>query len=336
MRILAVCGSLQAQSSNLTLLRAAEASAPPGVEVVVFDGLRELPLFNPDVEALGAPDSVDRWRRALAGSDAVLVASPEYGHSLPGSLKNAIDWVIGSGELERKIVAITAAVPGEERGRRGLQALRDTLAAVRATIVGGVPIPRGPRFEEHVASLVRALVEAVDTDRALRAPGDRPHPSAPPRALLDIRAFEGDRAALLGLFRMADDSERQIAAYIDAGEIITALDGDAIVGHVQLVGGADGGATELKSVAVAEHRRGAGIGRALVEDALRRSRERGVPRLVVAAAAADVGTLRFYQRLGFRLWRIERDAFGREHGYPDDIEIGGVPLRDRVWLERMT
>jgi chromate reductase, NAD(P)H dehydrogenase (quinone) len=90
---------------------------------------------------------------------------PEYGFSLPGALKNGIDWVIGSGELEGKIVAITAAVPAPERGRRGLQALRDTLSAVRATIIGGEPIPVGPEFDAEIAQLVRTLIEAVMAER---------------------------------------------------------------------------------------------------------------------------------------------------------------------------
>jgi NAD(P)H-dependent FMN reductase len=165
LRILAICGSLQARSKNLTLLNVAAASAPPGVELQVFDGLRDLPPFNPDLEAMAAPDSVLRWRQALADCDAVLIASPEYGFSLPGALKNGIDWVIGSGELEGKVVGITAAVPAPERGRRGLQALRDTLTAVRATIVGGEPIPIGPEFERRVAALVRALVETAPAAR---------------------------------------------------------------------------------------------------------------------------------------------------------------------------
>jgi NAD(P)H-dependent FMN reductase len=160
-RILAICGSLQAQSANRTLLAAAAAAAPEGVEVVLFDGLGKLPLFNPDLEANGEPPEVRAWRRALAESDALLIASPEYGHSLPGALKNGIDWVIGSGELEGKVVAITAAVPGPERGRRGLQALKDTLGAVSAKIVGGEPIARGPDFEQRVAELMRELVERV-------------------------------------------------------------------------------------------------------------------------------------------------------------------------------
>lgn len=161
MKILGICGSLQRASGNLTLLTIAAASAPRDVEVVLFDGLRELPHFNPDIEASGAPESVMRWRRALSESHALLIASPEYGFSLPGVLKNGIDWVIGSGELEGKVVAITAAVPAPERGRRGLQALRDTLSAVRATIVGGEPIPKGPEHERRVAELVRALVSAA-------------------------------------------------------------------------------------------------------------------------------------------------------------------------------
>lgn len=162
MKVLAICGSLQAKSGNLALLKAAAALVPPGVDLVLFDGLRELPHFNPDVEASGVPESVRQWRRALAASDAVLIASPEYGFSLPGVLKNAIDWVIGSGELEEKVVAITAAVAGPQRGQHGLEALRNTLSAVRATVVGGAqPIAKGPGLESQVAALLRALVAAA-------------------------------------------------------------------------------------------------------------------------------------------------------------------------------
>ena len=168
MRILAISGSLQAKSTNLALLTEAASVVPPGVEFVLFDGLRDLPHFNLDIDADAVPESVLRWRQALAGSDAVFIASPEYGFSLPGVLKNAIDWVIGSGELEGKVVGITAAVPGPERGRRGLQALRDTLAAVRATIVGGEPIPTGPALEREVAALLQALIEAADNMNSAR------------------------------------------------------------------------------------------------------------------------------------------------------------------------
>ena len=150
MRILAVCGSLQSQSKNLALLGTAARCVPPAVELVLFDGLGDLPHFNPDIEATATPDSVLRWRQALASSDAVLIACPEYGFSLPGVLKNAIDWVIGSGELEGKIVAITAAVPGPARG---------------------------PEFERLVAALVESLVQAVHTQKTTK-PFPRNDPSA--------------------------------------------------------------------------------------------------------------------------------------------------------------
>jgi NAD(P)H-dependent FMN reductase len=170
MKILAISGSLQAKSKNVALLLTARRSAPAGVELVLFDGLRDLPHFNPDLEAGAIPQSVVHWRQALASSNAVLIASPEYGFSLPGVLKNAIDWVIGSGELEGKVVAVTAAVPGPERGRRGLRALCDTLSAVRAEIVGGEPIPIGPEFERHVTALVEDLVRITGSRKTSSAP----------------------------------------------------------------------------------------------------------------------------------------------------------------------
>ncbi len=166
---LAISGSLQQKSGNLELLRLAAAAAPAGVEVVLSDALRHLPHFDPDLEADGAaaPPAVQAWRQALAASDALLIAAPEYGHSLPGALKNGIDWTIGTGELERKVVAITAAVPGPARGRLGLQALRQTLGAVSARVVGGEPIARGPAFASEVEALLQALV-----DEARRSPED--------------------------------------------------------------------------------------------------------------------------------------------------------------------
>ena len=161
MRILAISGSLQARSGNLALLETAAAHAPSGVEVALFDGLRELPHFDLDLERNGPLPVVQAWREALDRSDGLLIASPEYGFSLPGALKNGIDWVIGSGELERKVIAVTASVQHPERGRRGLQALRDTLGALSVTVVGGATIVRGPGFERDVAALLAALVDAI-------------------------------------------------------------------------------------------------------------------------------------------------------------------------------
>ncbi|TDU88062.1 acetyltransferase (GNAT) family protein [Kribbella voronezhensis] len=147
-----------------------------------------------------------------------------------------------------------------------------------------------------------------------------------------IRLFEGDREVLRPLFREADDSEQGIDAYLGLGDILVADDGGEVVGHLQLVG--DGDEAELKSLAVAETHRGTGVGRALVAAALRRCRERGVRRITVSTASADTGNLRFYQRQGFRLLKVERDVFGPAEGYPEGIVIDGIPLRDRVWLDQ--
>ena len=155
-----------------------------------------------------------------------------------------------------------------------------------------------------------------------------------PMAKVEIHPFDGDREVLRPLFRMADDSEHEIDRYLLDGEILTAVDEGTLVGHLQLVNGQSDGIVELKSMAVIDTRRGNGVGRALVEEAVRRSQSPGMLRLVVATAAADTGNLRFYQRLNFRMVRIERDAFGPEAGYADGTLIDGIPLRDRVWLER--
>ncbi|HEX8796826.1 MAG TPA: NAD(P)H-dependent oxidoreductase [Polyangiaceae bacterium] len=210
MRILGVSGSLQSRSGNRALLDAARACARDGVEVVIFEGLREIPPFDPDQDAAGAPDAVVAWRRALAGSDAVLVASPEYGFSLPGSLKNAIDWAIGSGELEGKVVGLTAAVNVEGRGRRGLEALADTLRAVSARIVGGSGIVRGPSFERDVGALVSALItEAQHPEQ----PPDHGMGMLRPSALVAawVDAFNRADSDALAAFYAADAVNHQVA-----------------------------------------------------------------------------------------------------------------------------
>jgi chromate reductase, NAD(P)H dehydrogenase (quinone) len=169
MRVLALCGSLQAKSSNLELLHKATGLAPAGMHIELFDGIRSLPHFNPDLEIHAVIPEVDAFRCALTASDALLIAAPEYGHSLPGALKNAIDWVIGSGELEGKIVALTCAAASEDRGRKGLLALQTTLAAVRAQVAFGTPLRSGPTLDTAIAALLRTLEAAIAAARLLEA-----------------------------------------------------------------------------------------------------------------------------------------------------------------------
>lgn len=151
---------------------------------------------------------------------------------------------------------------------------------------------------------------------------------------MSIERFRGDRNLLLSLFALADDSPKQIASYISLGEVLVAREGDLIKGHLQILETDDAGVFELKSMAVNESCQRTGIGRSLVEAAVVHCRDRGGRRLVVSTATADLGNLRFYQRRGFRMYQIVRDAFSPLRGYPEAKLIDGIPLRDQVFLER--
>ena len=165
LRLLGICGSLQARSSNRTLLEVAQRLLPRDVELVLFEGLGELPHFNPDLDGDQVAEAVVAFRRALAACDGVLIACPEYGHSLPGALKNAIDWSISSGELTSKVVAITASTNMPGRGALGLSALAQTLRGVNAVIVGGESIARGEGFERDLGALLRDMISTIRTPR---------------------------------------------------------------------------------------------------------------------------------------------------------------------------
>ncbi|MCD9087092.1 NAD(P)H-dependent oxidoreductase [Stenotrophomonas sp. SY1] len=139
-RILAIAGSLRRSSWNLLLLEAATACTPPGMTVSVYRDLGAVPLFNEDLEqeAGGAPDAVKRLRREVSAADGVLFATPEYNQSLPGVLKNAIDWVSrGAPEdvLAGKPVAIMGATSGRWGTRLAQHALRQTLHATECMIM---------------------------------------------------------------------------------------------------------------------------------------------------------------------------------------------------------
>ena len=146
---------------------------------------------------------------------------------------------------------------------------------------------------------------------------------------MEIDWLKGPRDELAELFALADDSPQAIDGYRNSGLVLVAREEDEIVGEALLI--AAGREVELKSLAVREDCQGVGIGRALVERAIEETRAGGATQLLVATAAADIGNLRFYQRAGFRMLRVERDAFTAQTGYPD-VDVGGIRLRDRVWL----
>ncbi|RJO73788.1 N-acetyltransferase [Nocardia panacis] len=148
-----------------------------------------------------------------------------------------------------------------------------------------------------------------------------------------IEEYTGDRSEIAWLLRLAEDSERLLAGYLDTGRVWVARDGDEIVG--QLLAAPHGENTwEIVNLAIAESHRGRGLGRDLIDRAVTEARAAGARRVEVATATADIGNLRFYQRCGFRMTRIVRDAFGPDTGYPLNLDVDGIPLRDQVWFDR--
>ena len=149
-----------------------------------------------------------------------------------------------------------------------------------------------------------------------------------------VELHTGPRDDLRGLFELAEDSPAELDSYLDAGRVLVALSGPEVIGHLHLVDTDRPGRLELKNMAVREAVQGRGVGARLVDAALGLAAAGSATEMVVATAAADVGNLRFYQRQGFRMRSVERDAFTPATGYPAGLLIDGIELRDRVWLDR--
>lgn len=152
-------------------------------------------------------------------------------------------------------------------------------------------------------------------------------------ARITVEWYAGDRDALRPLFELAEDSAAELDSYLHAGRVLVARSGPQIVGHLHLVDTGQPGQAEVKNMAIREELQSQGLGRRLVRAALTLLAAEGVTTVRVATAAADVGNLRFYQRQGFRMRSVERDAFTESSGYPPGTQADGIPLRDRVWLD---
>jgi chromate reductase len=137
MKVLGLSGSLRADSHNSRLLRTAADLLPPGAELVVFDGLKAIPPYDQDDEAAGQ-QAVDALRAAMVDADAVLVATPEYNHSLPGHFKNALDWVsrpITESPLRSKPTAVVGTSTGLFGAVWAQAEARKVLAALGARVI---------------------------------------------------------------------------------------------------------------------------------------------------------------------------------------------------------
>jgi NAD(P)H-dependent FMN reductase len=128
-RILAISGSLRAASLSTAVLTAASMVAPPDTEIVFYAGLADLPAFNPDLDTGEPPLAVKALRNEIRISDGVLISSPEYARGLPGSLKNALDWLVSSSEFPEKPVAVIHTSPRSVDAHAQLRLVLTTMSA---------------------------------------------------------------------------------------------------------------------------------------------------------------------------------------------------------------
>jgi chromate reductase len=152
-RILGISGSLRRDSHNTSLLRAAAEAAGPDIEFVLYDGLKQIPPYDEDDDVHPRPESVARLNEAIAAADAVFFSTPEYNSSIPGQLKNAIDWVsrpVATNALRNKPVAVVGASTGGFGAVWAQAELRKVLAAVGARVLDlELPVPHAhTRFED--------------------------------------------------------------------------------------------------------------------------------------------------------------------------------------------
>ncbi len=170
-RILAISGSLRRRSSNTEILRAAALLAPPGVVVTLYEGLDQLPHFNPDLLD-DEPAIVTKWRAQIAAADGLLLSSPEYARGVAGAMKDALDWLVSGSEFVDKPVALLNASP---RAHHAYSALRTTLttmsgqfvddASITLPLIGGnldaAAIAAHPEHSRVLVNAMRSFAEFI-------------------------------------------------------------------------------------------------------------------------------------------------------------------------------
>jgi chromate reductase len=181
MRVLGISGSLRRDSHNTKLLRVAgEMLRSRGVEFELYDGLKQVPPYDEDDDRDFAPPAAAHIRAAVAAADGVLFSTPEYNHSIPGQLKNAVDWLsrpVGKGALAGKPVAVIGASTGMFGAVWAQAELRKVLGAAGARVVEGeVPLGHAhtrfdrdgslndPNIAEQVQAVIDDLIQALAED----------------------------------------------------------------------------------------------------------------------------------------------------------------------------
>jgi chromate reductase, NAD(P)H dehydrogenase (quinone) len=177
-KILAISGSLRANSSNTSLLRALIGFAPDRVQISIYPSIGDLPHFNPELDDDRDLLTVENWRSQLRSADGILFCTPEYAHGVPGVLKNALDWIVSSGEFMHKPTAVISASPAPDGGSKAnaalVQTLRVMMADIPASAILCIPAVSAklndrseivdPQTAKSLESLLATLVATIDFD----------------------------------------------------------------------------------------------------------------------------------------------------------------------------
>jgi chromate reductase len=180
MRVLGISGSLRRESHNSALLRAAAERLPAGAELIPFERLGEIPAYDEDVEVEGVPEVVRELREAIRAADAVLIATPEYNHSIPGQLKNALDWAsrpAGESSLNGTPAAVIGASTGmfgavwaQAELRKVLGAMGGRVLEAELPVAHAADLRHGNRLElepeqsERLDEILAELVAAAERE----------------------------------------------------------------------------------------------------------------------------------------------------------------------------
>jgi NAD(P)H-dependent FMN reductase/ribosomal protein S18 acetylase RimI-like enzyme len=309
-RVLAISGSLRDASTNSALVRAASVLAPPGVQVAIYGDLDQVPPFNPDLDTDTPPMPVAAFRTALKSADAVLLSSPEYAHGVPGALKNALDWVVGSGELVDKPVALLNA---SSRATRAWSSLVETLSVMSARVFreASITIPlngtgldaTGIASDPNLAASVRSALRRLARQSARMkeysiVPARPEHLSEIPNIELAAARLLCGEAPESVLRETTTDSVLEAA--VGQGHLWVALAGKAPVGfaHVEII---DASTAHLEEIDVLPAHGRRGLGTRLVTEVCEWAASAGYQSVTLTTFRDVPWNRRFYERLGFRV-----------------------------------
>jgi NAD(P)H-dependent FMN reductase len=174
-KILAISGSLRKNSSNTNVLYAVSNLRPENTDFQFYEGLEHLPHFNPEIDTDSPPDPVKDLRNQLKLADGVIICTPEYARGVPGSLKNALDWIVSSGEFVDKPVAVISASSHRSGGEKAHESILLTLEMIEAKIpkestlrIGAVGAKINNKIEildsttsEQLKSVLNSLISSI-------------------------------------------------------------------------------------------------------------------------------------------------------------------------------